>query len=252
MFEREERDGIVWLRMTHGRANAWDVEFVEGFRRELEAAAGARALVLTARGRIFCAGVDLPRLLAEGEPYVRRFIPLMDELVAELFALPIPVVASVNGHAIAGGGILALASDYVVMADGEGRIGVPELTVGVPFPAAPLEVVRHALSGQQLRAMVNLGRTVKPLEAVRLGMVDEVVAPELLEERSGAAARHLAGIPAASFALTKRMLRGESLERMRRLRAAHAEEAMTVWSDPATHHHLREYLARTLGSGGRG
>lgn len=251
MFEREERDGVAVVRMVHGRANAWDLEFVEGFRRELEAAASARALVITARGKIFCAGVDLPRLLEGGAGYVQRFIPVMGDLVRELFALPIPVVASVNGHAIAGGGILALASDYVLLADGEARIGVPELTVGVPFPAEPLEVVRYALSGAQLRTLVNLGRTVRPAEAVRLGMADEVVAPETLEQRTHEVATQLASIPSSAFALTKRMLRGESLERMTRLRAAHHQEAMAAWADPATHAHLRDYLARALGSGSR-
>jgi enoyl-CoA hydratase len=251
MFERREADGIVTLRMAHGRANAWDVEFVEGFRRELESAAGARALVITGGGKIFCAGVDLPRLLDAGTEYVSRFIPLMGVFVRELFGLPVPVVAAINGHAIAGGGILALCSDYVVMADGEARIGIPELTVGVPFPAAPLEVVRYAVPGDRLRAIVNLGRTLRPQDAVAAGLVDEVVPAESLAERADEVARQLGGIPAASFRLTKLGLRGEALARMDRESPEHDARAAAVWSDPATHAHLRDYLARVLGSGGR-
>jgi enoyl-CoA hydratase len=249
MFERIQTDGIVTLRMVHGRANAWDVEFVEGFRRELDAAAGARALIITAAGKIFCAGVDLPRLLDEGTPYVERFIPLMGSFVRELFAMPIPVIASVNGHAIAGGGILSLASDYVVMAEGDGRIGIPELTVGVPFPTAPLEVVRYAVPGDRLRTIVNLGRTLRPHEALAHGLVDEVVPPEVLEERSMAVALQLAAIPAASFRLTKLGLRAEALARIDREGPAYDAQAMAVWADPSTHAHLRDYLARVLGRG---
>jgi enoyl-CoA hydratase len=252
MFDREARDGITLLRMTHGRANAWDIEFVEGFRRELEAAAASRALIITGGGKIFCAGVDLPRLLEEGAPYVERFIPLMGKLVRELFELPVPVVSAVNGHAIAGGGIIALASDYAVMADGEARIGVPELTVGVPFPAAPLEEVRYAIPGDRLRAIVNLGRTLRPAEALTHGLVDEVVPADVLIERALTVAGQLAAIPAASFRLTKERLRAEAVARIDRDGEAYDARATAVWSDPETHAYLRDYLSRVLGSGSKG
>jgi len=251
IIEREERDGIAYLTMAHGRANAWDVEFLEAFGAALREVAAARAVVVTARGKIFCAGVDLPRLLDEGVPYVERFIPLMDDFCRELFAHPAPVVCAVNGHAIAGGGILALASDYVVMADGEARIGIPELTVGVPFPTVPLEIVRYAVPGNRMRPLVSFGRTCRPGEAVAAGLVDEVVPPESLMERAHVVAQHLGSIPAASFRMTKLAVRADAIERMSR-RGEYHQRVVAAWSDPATHQHLRDYLARSLGGGRSG
>ena len=248
MIEREERDGIAYLTLVHGKANAWDVEFLEAFGAALEASSGARAVVITARGKIFCAGVDLPRLLNEGTPYVERFIPLMDQFCRTLFAYPAPVVTSVNGHAIAGGGILALASDYVVMADGEARIGIPELTVGVPFPTVPLEIVRYAVPSDRVRSLVSFGRTYKPAEALAAGLVDEVVPAESLAERTHVVAQHLASIPSASFRMTKLGLRGDAIGRMSS-NAEYHRQALAAWTDPATHQHLRDYLARTVGRG---
>lgn len=248
MIEREERDGIAYLAMAHGKANAWDVEFLDAFRAALQASAGSRAVVITARGKIFCAGVDLPRLLNEGVPYVERFIPLMDDFCRELFAFPAPVVAAVNGHAIAGGGILALASDYVLMAEGDARIGIPELTVGVPFPTVPLEIVRYAVPGDRVRALVSYGRTYRPQEALAAGLVDELAPAESLAERAHTVAQHLGSIPAASFRMTKLGLRADAIARMSQ-RGAYADRALAAWSDPATHAHLRDYLARSLGGG---
>src|SRR4051794_27587744 len=155
MIERTSDDGILTLRLAHGKASALDVELLDALLRELDGAAEqARALLLTGTGSIFSAGVDLFRLTRDGSDYVRRFLPLLSRCLRALFAFPRPVVAAVNGHAIAGGCILALASDIRLMAEGGGRIGVPELLVGVPFPAAALEIVRFAVPPDKVQSLV--------------------------------------------------------------------------------------------------
>src|SRR5262249_18597291 len=142
MIDRSQTDGVLTLRLAHGKASAMDAELLDALLRELDGIAeDVRAVVLTGTASIFSAGVDLFRLTRDGADYVRRFIPLLCRCLRALFAFPRPVVAAANGHAIAGGCILVLAADYRLMADGVGRIGVPELLVGVPFPAAALEIV---------------------------------------------------------------------------------------------------------------
>src|SRR5262245_59081980 len=112
MIARSQHDGILTLRLAHGKASALDIELLDAMLRELDGAADdVRALVLTGTGSIFCAGVDLFRLTREGADYVRRFLPLLSRFLRTLFAFPRPVVAAVNGHAIAGGCIIVLASD---------------------------------------------------------------------------------------------------------------------------------------------
>ena len=95
----------------------------------------AKAVVLTGQGKIFSAGVDLKRLSEGGADYIRKFLPVLHKLYDTVFYHPKPVVAAINGHAIAGGCVLACCADRRIMAREGGRIGVTESLVGVPFPA---------------------------------------------------------------------------------------------------------------------
>lgn len=245
MIERELDDGILTLRLAHGKASALDVALLEGLEHALADVGGARALVLTGTGSIFSAGVDLLQLVDGGAPYVERFYPLLSRFVRTLFTLPIPVVAAVNGHAIAGGGVMTLGADYRVMADGSGRLGVPELLVGVPFPAAALEVVRFAVSPDRVQATVYTGRTLPAREALAQGLVDEVVDADALLPRAREAASQLAALSPEAFRMTKQRLRAETVARMDDA-AEYDRAAQALWCAPETHAHIRDYVQRTM------
>jgi enoyl-CoA hydratase len=248
MIERSRHEGILTLRLAHGKASALDVELLDALLRELDGVADdVRALILTGTGSIFSAGVDLFRLGQGGEGYVRQFLPLLSRFVRALFAFPRPVVAAANGHAIAGGCVLVLAADVRLMAAGTGRIGLPELLVGVPFPAAALEVVRFAVPRDKVQSLVYTGRTLPPKEALAAGVVDEVVPAEDLLARAQEVARQLALIPPQVYRLTKQSLRAETLERIDRAGEPQEREVLEVWSAAETHAQVREYLRRTVG-----
>jgi enoyl-CoA hydratase len=161
-----------------------------------------------------------------------------------------------NGHAIAGGCILACACDHRLMArpgqGGEGaggRIGVPELRVGVPFPSAALEILRFAIPRQHLQELAYVGRTFAPDDALARGLVDELVDLEGLAERAVDAARSLVAIPTGTFQLSKRQLRRPTLERIAALEGEVDPEVYALWARPEIHDHIREYLDRTLKKG---
>src|SRR6516225_665514 len=105
MFDVQKCGTVGVLRMEHGKANALDTEFCEVFVRLLEELRGSplRALIITGSSRIFSAGVDLLRVLEGGPVYVRRFLPSLCNAFETLFCFPKPVLAAINGHAIAGG-----------------------------------------------------------------------------------------------------------------------------------------------------
>src|SRR5215471_8481474 len=208
MIERSQHEDILTLRLAHKKASALDFELLDALVRELDGVGeDVRALILTGTGSIFSAGVDLFRLTQEGADYLQRFLPLLSRLLRTLFAFPRPVVAAANGHAIAGGCIIVLASDVRLMAEGAGRIGVPELLVGVPFPAAALEVVRFAVPRDKVQSLIYTGRTLPPQDALTAGLVDEVVAPGALPARAQEVAQQLARIPPQVYRLTKQSLR---------------------------------------------
>jgi enoyl-CoA hydratase len=248
MILRSEREGILTLRLAHGKVSALDVELLDALLRELDRVDDeARAVILTGTGSIFSAGVDLFRITREGADYVRQFLPLLSRFVHALFTFPRPVVAAANGHAIAGGCVIVLACDVRLMAEGDGKIGLPELLVGVPFPAAPLEVVRFAVPRDRVQSLIYRGRTLLPHEALTAGLVDEVIAPGDLLQRAHEVARQLALIPPPVFRLTKQSLRAEALKRIDRANEADDQATLRLWSAPETHAQIREYLHRTLG-----
>ena len=161
MIDVTINDGIAVLTLRHGKANALDIEFCEALAaRFAELRDGAaKAVVLTGQGKIFSAGVDLIRVSEGGADYVRKFLPALHKLYDAVFYHPKPVVAAINGHAIAGGAVLACCADRRIMAREGGRIGVTEMLVGVPFPALAFEIVRFAVPPRHLPEFTLSGAT---------------------------------------------------------------------------------------------
>jgi enoyl-CoA hydratase len=249
VIERRHEGDVVVLRLEHHKANALDLELLGALEAELDAAEeAAAAVVLTGSGSIFSAGVNLFRVLDGGASYLEAFMPALDSALRRLFTYPRPVVAAVNGHAMAGGWILACGCDYRVMAVGYGKAGTPELQVGVPFPPVPLEVLRFAMPPQHLQAMALAGRTYTGEEALRAGLVDEALPPAEVVPRAVAVAAAMARVPADAFRLTKQQLRQPALDRAAAAVPVDAE-IRAAWMRPETADVIRAYLERVVGRG---
>jgi len=246
MIEISERQGVGLLRMCDGKANAMSLEFCELFTQRLAElqASPVQAIVITGNARIFSAGVDLLRLLAGGSSYVRAFLPKLSRMLADVFSCPKPVVAAINGHAIAGGCVLACAADRRLMGREAGRIGVTELLVGVPFPSAALEIMRCATSSQHFADVILRGSTYAPSQAVERGLVHEIAETDALLDDALGCAHTLAALPPPAFALTKRQLRRPYLEHLN-LDASRAD-VERIWTAPETLARIRDYVDRTL------
>ncbi|NKQ58683.1 enoyl-CoA hydratase/isomerase family protein [Amycolatopsis sp. K13G38] len=239
---------VAILRMTHGRANALDTGMCRELVERVDEAgfAGQRALVLTGQGGVFSAGVDLLRVREGGPAYVREFLPALSDAFLALFGFPGPVVAAVNGHAIAGGGVLAAACDRRIMNAAHGRIGWPELTVGVPFPLVAMEILRCAYGTNRLAELTELGQSYLGGEALTLGLVDELVAPEVVESRAVEIAAGLAAVPAKAYAHTKAQIHRPHDERIGEQRTADDAVVEELWAAPETLAAIDAYVRRTL------
>jgi enoyl-CoA hydratase len=248
MIALERHGGVAVLTLEHGKASAFDLELCEGLIarfKECEAAS-CTAVVVTGRGSIFSAGVDLVRVVEEGPPYLSRFLPMLSDAFEQMFAFPKPLVAAVNGHAIAGGCILACTADWRLMARGGGRIGLPELLVGVAFPPVPIEIVRFAVSQRFAADLMFNGARLEADAAAAAGFVDAAVDPDALLGDAMAAAERLAARPAAAFAITKQQWRAPTLERMRQGRRELDRGVEQIWSSPETLETIRGYIERTF------
>ena len=247
MIEWADVDGVAVLKLARPPVNALDVELCTAVAEGLRGphVDGVRAVVLTGGGRAFSAGVDLRAVVAGGAEYPRRLVPALTDVFRAAFTVPVPLVAAVNGHAIAGGCVLAACADVVLMS--EGRIGLPEVRVGVPFPRAAVEVVRHAVGDTGARRLMLGAETMPAPEAAALGLVDHVVAAADLQAAALAAAVELAErIPADTFAHTKAQLRRDAVARM----DAHADEdagATELWVERVRDGRIARYLEAVTG-----
>jgi enoyl-CoA hydratase len=248
MIDVSERDGIAVVTLNHGKANALDVEFCEAIADRFDdlSKRPARAIILTGTGRIFSAGVDLLRISAEGTAYVQRFLPALHRMFDTVFNCPKPVIAAVNGHAIAGGCVLACCADRRIASRDAGRVGVTEILVGVPFPAMAFEVMRFAATSQSFPDVILSGATYLSDEAKTRGLIDEVVAPAELMDRALATARTLAALPSATFALTKQQIRQPVTDRMAQHGANVDASVSRIWNAADTLTHIRDYVASTF------
>lgn len=249
MINRKQvSNAVTVLQFDHGRVSALDLEFLLALRAELaDLADTGAALVLTGTGSAFSAGVDLLRIIDGGSDYVAQFIPALVGAFDDLFGYQWPAVAAINGHAIAGGCVIAACADHRIMADGRGRIGVPEQLVGVPFPAIALAALRCATGDVGVADLVNSGGTHLPTEALRRGLVDEVVGEADVLDRAVAKAEQLAQIPAGTFAHTKRSLRDRYWTEVETTGRQRDAEMLELWRSPEISAAIAAYVQKTLG-----
>jgi enoyl-CoA hydratase len=248
LFEVSYENGVAVVELRYGKANALDVDFCKALKKAFGkfAAPDVRAVVLTSRGKIFSAGVDLPRAAEGGRKYLRSLVLSLDEMYEEIFYFPKPVIAAINGHAIAGGCVLACCADYRVLADGAGRMGVTELLVGVPFPPFAFEVLRATTSPMHFPKFTASGETFDTDGALINGFADEIVDAGHLMPRAMEKAAQLAEIRADAFAANKLHTRSPVRQFLQNDRLGLAKKIMKVWQAKETAENIRAYVAKTF------
>ena len=248
VLEVSNHADIAVLRMRHGKVNALDIELCKHITRQLEelGTSSVRAVVLTGQAGIFSAGVDLLRALEGDAGYLRDFLPVLRKLFDVVFFYPKPVVAAINGHAIAGGCVLACAADQRLMARGSGRIGVTELLVGLPFPAIALEIMRFTAVPAYFREVIFGGGRYPAEAAATRGLIDAGVDPEALLASAVDAAQSLALLAPAAFALTKSQARQPVLDQLQKYARAFDAAVDEIWLAPETASRIRDYVSRTF------
>lgn len=206
-------DGITVLRLDRPPANALDPTLLNAGVEVIEQlmAAPPRAVVITGTGRFFSSGADLrvvPDLSADDQASLARSISF---LFASVYQFPRPVVAAVNGHAVAGGLVVALSSDYRVVGR-SGQFGLTEVKVGIPFPSAAMAVVQRELTAPVVRRLVFGTELFDAGAAVADGIFDEMVEDHDVLYRSIEKAKELAALPLATYEAVKRRLRAGAFD----------------------------------------
>lgn len=229
-------DGVSMVRFDHPPVNALDLDVLDDVIVTMRGVDGP--VVLTGTGRCFSAGVDLRAVTDGGAEYTDRFLTALSAAFLAVFDHPAPVVAAINGHAIAGGCVFAMAADIRLMS--AGTIGLTELAVGAMFPMSALEICRYAM-GPSVTPATLQAQTIDVSTAAAFGWVDEVVTAQELVPRSIALARELSEFSPAAYAMTKQQLHRPA----RAAIDAGAETDAMVrasWMSDETHARIRAYM----------
>jgi len=238
---------IAVLRIDRPPANAIDLELADEFATALEGVENndsIAALVVTGAGSCFSAGLDLKAVPTYDRAQQQAMVMQVNCLFGGLYRLPLPTIAAVNGHAIAGGVILLLACDYRIGAEGDYKIGLAEARVGVPFPVAAMAIVQSELSNSVGRKMVLTARNWNPQKALSMGVVDELQPPEQLLPRSIEMAQEMATLPRTVYGRIKRDLKRTALERIDDAIRNRNEPMLESWLNAETRAASAEALKR--------
>jgi enoyl-CoA hydratase/carnithine racemase len=209
-----ERDGEVFvlhLREGENRFNRSFLESVNDALDQVEKADGPAALVTTGEGKFYSNGLDLAWMTGDGAAEVEPFIGDVHRLFARVLAFPTATVAAMNGHAFAGGGMLALAHDFRVMREDRGFFCLPEIDLKMPLTPGMTALIQSRLPAQTAHEAIISGRRYGGAEAEAAGIVDVAAGEGEVLARAIELARPLAGKDRATMAALKRGLYPETL-----------------------------------------
>jgi enoyl-CoA hydratase len=238
MLDVEQRAGVTVVRLRHGKVNALDLELLRAITAVMRDLDRNGPVVITGSGAVFSAGVDLNRIVAGGQPYIQEFIPALSEAFLAIFDHQGPVLAAVDGHAIAGGCVIAAACDVRLMS--QGKIGLAELSVGVPFPPVAMEILRHAIGPAVGHLVLTAGLLDAP-QAQSIGLIHQVAGPDVLLAAAIDQARQMARVPAEVFAFSKRQLQQPARDAIATC-GSDDEAVQAMWSSDRTRAAIAGYL----------
>lgn len=215
ILDYQLNDGVAVLTMDDGRANALGHGMIGALKTALIRAEGeAKAVLLVGREKRFCAGFDL-EVMAAGPEHVAPLVTAGAELLMDIYTHALPIVIACTGHALAAGGLLLLAADTRIGAEGDFKIGLPEVAIGMTLPVFGLELARDRLATNHLTAAVTQARIYNPVEAAQVGFLDQTAPAGALFETALGQARELGALPQPAFRNTKRKERAATVTLIR-------------------------------------
>jgi enoyl-CoA hydratase len=200
------------IQMDDGKANALSDAMIAELGEALARAENeASAVVLSGRPDRFCAGFDLKVMMSSPEA-AKTLLRAGSDLLMRLYGSPLPIVAACTGHALAGGALVLLTADLRIGTAGAYRIGLNEVSIGMPVPVLAMELARDRIATAELGRATLRANVYGPDEAVRAGFLDEVAPATEVLARAQAEAAALGKLSRMAFRATKKRLRGRTID----------------------------------------
>jgi enoyl-CoA hydratase/carnithine racemase len=237
-----QHDGIAAVQMNRGKVNALNPDIIKDLRDAfagLEKDKSTKAVLLTGHDKFFSFGLDVPELLGYTKPKCTRFLEDFTGFYTRLFSFPKPVIAAINGHAIAGGCMLALACDRRVMVMGKAKISLNEITFGATVFAGSVEMLKSCVGHRNAELILLSGRMYDAEEALLMGLVDRITTEGELDEIARETAHAYTRNDMIAFRSLKSLLRGPLTEEMKTREKESIKEFVKIWYSKSTREQLK-------------
>ncbi len=215
----EKKEGYIVAQMNRGRANALNADLISELRLLLEQVENddsLRGIVLTGQRNFFSAGLDVVELITYNEGEMLEFWYSFSSLIYELAAFQKILISAITGYSPAGGCLIAIASDYRVMAeDSKFMIGLNEVPVGILLPHGFLELYAFWIGMGKAYQAVLEGKLFNPQEALAIHLVDEIVSQEEVLANAEKKMKQYLKLPSSTLYKTKKVLRRELLGKLK-------------------------------------
>jgi enoyl-CoA hydratase len=236
------------LTMDSGKTNALSpalIQELDSALHDLRGDSEITVLVITGGdSRFFSFGLDVAFLLELDRQDMTAFLKQLNALLRRLYTFPKPVVAAVNGHAMAGGLLLAMTADYRIGAEGEFSVSLSEVRLGLAAPPASIRMLARQVGHTTAQAVCFFGEIYTPAEAFDLDLYNELVPPEALQDRAREVASLMAGFSPQGIALNKRYLATGVFDIDPEQERKEDEAWLDAWFHPEGQARLRELAER--------
>jgi enoyl-CoA hydratase/carnithine racemase len=237
---------LAVLRLSDGKANAMSAAMLGALADAVASAgtSGARGLVIHGEGKTFSAGLALPELIELDRATLGPFMEHFAATMRAVLECPLPTVIAINGHAIAGGCVLALMGDVRLMTTAPAKIGLSEVQLSIGLPSIVVEPLRARVPASSLGPIALEGTLFDPPGALRIGLVDELIEPGELVDRARARARAMTSAGSAAYAQVKRALLRPVLAAFERHDPLERDAWLDTWFSADAQAKLRAAVAR--------
>ncbi|MCF6221325.1 MAG: crotonase/enoyl-CoA hydratase family protein [Robiginitomaculum sp.] len=197
------KSGIATIAMDDGKVNALSNDMLDQLNAGFDKAeAAGEVVVFTGRQGMFCAGFDL-NIMMQGPEKVLALMEKGGAFSRRLLTFPTPVICAVNGHAMAMGSYLLLACDYCIGVEGNFKIGMNEVAIGMTMPQAGVDIAEARLAAPYVRRAVNNAEIFTPKTALTAGFLHSLVTPNDLQAAAHSKAEQMRKLDMTAFAATK-------------------------------------------------
>lgn len=242
-IDTQIKDGIASLVLSRGKVNAINqavVDEIHSSLLSLQNDSKVKAIILTGKGKFFSFGFDIPEFLPCSKQEFANYLHSFTDLYSYMFLYPKPIIAAINGHAIAGGCMLASTCDYRIMVSGNAKIALNEITFGATIFAGSAELLRYWTGDKNATEILLTGNMYLAEEAKELDLIEEVNSENNLMERAIQKANELGNKPLPAFSSLKLLLRESIINHVKAIEKDSIDEFIEIWYSDETRQMLEK------------